>query len=140
MISAPKDDNSHLITYSNDRETYSAAPVFCDNTDFKLARTDAGNVDVFFDAAMHDDIVWYYTITFSAEGEEDQKFYFTSRYFDINGMPSEISCILYKDSNTDSYHKGLGHNLIDGKIYTATLTAYDVWDHPSEPIVINYKH
>ncbi|MBO7148676.1 MAG: S-layer homology domain-containing protein [Clostridia bacterium] len=142
IISAPDEYNTHLITYSDEREVYSMPPVFGRNQDFTLEKLDGNHIGVYFDQAEHEDIVWYYTITFEAEGEKAQKFYFTSRYFDPAGMPDAIDCTLYTDEyyvSKNDNHAGLGHKLTEGVTYTATLTAYDVWDHPSEPIMIEYK-
>ena len=90
---------------------------------------------------MHDDIVWYYAIKFEADGEKAQTFYFTSRYFDPSGMPDAIDCTLYTDAyyvSKNDNHAGRGHKLTEGVTYTATLTAYDVWNHASETITVEY--
>ncbi|MBQ7822494.1 MAG: metallophosphoesterase [Clostridia bacterium] len=141
-VGAPKADNSHLLKYTQEREKLSKPPVFKDAA-FKLTQTDSGDVNVHFNQAVHDDIVWYYTIKFKAETEETQKFYFTSRYHDLNGMPDTIDCILLSDINMpdNDNHKGFGaHKLTPGVVYTAVLEAYDVWDHPSEPVAIRFEY
>lgn len=141
VIAAPNADNTHLLTYTDEREAYSTAPEFDKNAKFTLTKLTDNHIGVYFDQATHDDIVWYYSIKFEAEGESAQTFYFTSRYYDGNGMPDAIDCTLYTDAYyvaTNDNHAGRGHKLTEGVTYTATLTAYDVWDHPSETITVEY--
>ncbi len=141
-IAAPNKDRTHLLTYAQEREELSKAPVFENGADLKLSTSFSYDVEVSFNQAKHDDLAWYYTLTFEKDGEEAQKFYFSSRSFDPEGMPDKIKTTLFWDINLpdNSEQKGRGHNLKRGETYTATLTAYDVWDHPSESVVVTYKH
>ncbi len=141
VIAGPNENDTHLLTYTDEREAYSKAPEFKKNTEFTLTKLADNHIGVKFDQAKHDDVVWYYTIDMAADGYETERFYFFSRYFDPNGMPEVIDCTLYTDAHyvsTGDNHAGLGHTLTEGVTYTATLTAYDAWDHPSDPIVIEY--
>ncbi len=128
VMSAPNAQNTHLTAFTNDRERFESAPIFRENSHLTLTKNSSGGVEVFFDAATHDDVVWYYDLTFTTQGESKKTFKFTSRYFDKNGMPDELTGTIEKSK----------HNLTEGKTYTVTLTAYNVWDQPSESIVINY--
>jgi hypothetical protein len=141
VIAAPNADNTHLLTYTDDREAYSKAPEFANNAKFTLTKLADNHIGVYFDQATHEDIVWYYSIKFEADGEKAQTFYFTSRYFDPSGMPDAIDCTLYTDAyyvSKNDNHAGRGHKLTSGVTYTATLTAYDVWNHASETITVEY--
>lgn len=141
VVAAPNENGTHLLTYTNDRADYSSAPVFARNAEFTLERINADQIKVHFSQATHEEQVWYYTITFKAPGEEAQTFYFTTRYYDKNGMPEFIDCALFSDSyyvSRNDNHAGRGHKLTEGVTYTATLTAYDAWENASEPIVIDY--
>ena len=141
-VGAPKADGSHLLSYTQDREKLSSPPVFT-NADFSLIKQDNGDIGVHFNQAKHDDIVWYYTIKFFDGENEVQKFYFTSRYYDKDGMPDVIDSAIIKDENMPEHdnHKGFGaHKLTPGVTYRAVLNAYDVWDHPGEDVVIEFKY
>ncbi|MBQ7822474.1 MAG: S-layer homology domain-containing protein, partial [Clostridia bacterium] len=122
-ISAPNSDNTHLLTYTDDREAYSMPPEFSADAKLHLTKNAGGTCRVVFDQATHDDIVWYYSLTFEADGEKITK-YLTSRYYDPNGMPDTLNVTVA--------------GLTVGKNYTVTLTPYDVWDHAGEPIVKEY--
>ncbi len=140
-IAAPNEDNTHLLTYAQEREELSKAPVFKPGSTLTLEYVLSEDINISFPQAEHEDIVWYYTIDFE-NGSDKQRFYFTSRYFDPEGMPEIIESTIQKDYNISDgdKQKGRGHNLTKGATYTVTLTAYDVWDHPSEPIVVTYTH
>lgn len=141
-VGAPKADGSHLLSYTQDREKLSSPPRFTD-ADFSLTKQDNGDIGVHFNQAKHDDIVWYYTIKFFDGENEVQKFYFTSRYYDKDGMPDVIDSAIIKDENMPEHdnHKGFGaHKLTEGITYKAVLNAYDVWDHPGDDIVLEFKY
>jgi predicted phosphodiesterase len=139
-ISAPKADGSHLLTYTQDREKSSLPPIF-KVKDFSLNMTDTGDIAVSFTQAVHDELVWYYTVSFFDGETKVQSFDFTTRYFDPDGMPERIESVILKDENMPEYdnHKGFGaHKLESGKTYTAKLHAYDVWDHQGEAQTIEF--
>lgn len=141
VIAGPNKNNTHLLTYTDEREYLSKAPVFAKNANFTLTKLAQNNIGVYFDAAEHENVVWYYSIEFKAEGYDTEKFYFFSRFYEPTGVPSAIDCTLYTNDyyvSTNDNHAGRGHKLTEGVTYTATLTAYDAWDHASEVLTTEY--
>ncbi len=124
-IAGPKDDGTHLLTYTDGRMAYSEPPVFDDDAKFMVQSNTGGNATVIFDQAKQKDITWYYIIEFTAEGKTPIKKYVTSRYFDEKGMPDRL---IFSMGGFSS-----------GTTYTVTLTPYDVWDQPGESITTEFK-
>ncbi|MBQ7821094.1 MAG: hypothetical protein IJ391_02290, partial [Clostridia bacterium] len=119
------------------REQYSMPPVFPTGSRVSLEKIDGtSNIAVKFDTAVHDEIVWYYKMTFSADGEVDKSYYFSSAYYEEAGMPDVIDTTLYHSEVVNSTKRG--HTLTEGVTYTVTVTPYDAWDHAGEPIATEY--
>lgn len=124
VIAGPKEDGTHLLTYTDDRKAYSNPPVFKEGTKLLLQANAGGAVTILFDQATHEDIVWYYTVEFSAPGKDTIKKYLTSRYYDPKGMPERVS--------------GVVGGFSKGTTYTVTVTPYDVWDQPGKPLTAEF--
>lgn len=136
-LAAPNANNTHLIKYSDARELYSTAPVFPKGSKVTLNKIDGTNdIAVKFDQAVHEEIVWYYKMTFSADGEADQSYYFSSAYYETTGMPKVIDSTLYHSDVISNTKRG--HSLTNGVTYKVTVTPYDVWDHAGNAITTEY--
>lgn len=120
-IAAPSEDGTHLLTYTDERKAYSEPPVFPEDAILHLQQNAGNTVKVTFKQAVQSDITWYYIIEFKAEGQNTIKKYVTSRYFDKNGTPEMINFTV--------------GGFESGVTYDVTLTPYDVWDQPGEPLV-----
>jgi hypothetical protein len=75
-------------------------------------------------------------MTFSANGEADQSYYFSSAYYETTGMPEVIDSTLYHSDVISNTKRG--HSLTEGVTYTVTVTPYDVWDHAGVAITTEY--
>ncbi|MBQ4136721.1 MAG: S-layer homology domain-containing protein [Clostridia bacterium] len=136
-LAAPNESNTHLIKYSDARAKYSMPPVFPTGSRLTLEKIEGtSDIAVRFDQAVHDDIVWYYKMTFSAEDEVDKSYYFSSGYYEETGVADVINTTLYHSDVIKNTKRG--HTLTEGVRYTVTLTPYDAWDHAGEPVESEY--
>ena len=126
IIPAPKEDNSHLIPYSKEyRVANNTAPVFAADDTVKVEATSTTSVDISFNIASDDDMVYAYRIDVYNSSNELIKtaktFAEWRDYPDLSLLP-DIQTVTFTGTRF-------------AKPYTVKVTAIDCWGVESEPLV-----
>lgn len=123
-LTAPKEDGSHLLSYTNDRAKHNAAPTLSGQIRWEMKADDPRVMVVSWPAGQDDDLVHHYRVDIrSADGKELLCPHYYCADFYQHSDPQQMQ---------DVYTCELTP-VLPGE-YTITVTAVDSWGATSDPI------